>query len=77
MQIIAPEFDPTFTQDRKDLCNSEIPKLGIDYMYNYFPKVVHGFCTKCDPNKEVEKRALERAKAAVVNWFLTYAERQS
>lgn len=77
VQIISPEYDPTFTQDRKDLCQSEIPKLGIDYTYNYFPKVMHGFCTKGDPKDEVQKHALEKAKTAVVNWFLTYAERLS
>ncbi len=73
VQILSPEHDPTFTQERKDFCLKEIPKLGIDFLYNYFPGVVHGFATKGDPENEVQKRALERAKNAVVQWCLQYA----
>ncbi len=72
VQIIAPEFDPTFDQESKDLCLREIPKLGIEFVYNYFPGDVHGFCTKADMSSEKQKRSLERAKNAVVYWFLTH-----
>ncbi|KAK3690752.1 hypothetical protein LTR37_019018 [Vermiconidia calcicola] len=70
--IIAPQYDPTFPQEYKDMCNQEIPKLRVDYCYDYFPGVVHGFATKCDPKKELEKKALERAKNAVVHWITTH-----
>ncbi|KAK3726093.1 hypothetical protein LTR37_000241 [Vermiconidia calcicola] len=65
--IIAPQYDPTFPQEYNDMCNWAIPKLGVDYCYDYYPGVVHGFATKCDAKKELEKKALERAKNAVVH----------
>ncbi|KAK5165702.1 uncharacterized protein LTR77_008625 [Saxophila tyrrhenica] len=71
-QIIAPEHDPTFTPEAKEMCNRIIPTLGIEYVYNYFPGVVHGFCTKSDLGTEQEKKSLERAKAAVEYWFLAH-----
>ena len=73
-QIIAPEFDPTFTPEWKEKCNQEIPKCGVDYAYQHFPDMMHGFATKCDENKEEEKKALELAKNAVVYWFTAHAK---
>lgn len=72
VQILSPEHDPVFTQELKDFCNAEIPKLGLEYSYEYFPTMVHGFCTRCDMKSEKEKKALERAKNAVVYWFSHY-----
>jgi dienelactone hydrolase len=74
-QIIASEFDFTFTPERKAFCNEQIPKLGIDFVYNHFPGVSHGFGTRANPAKEVEKKAMERAVDSVVYWFLTYSQK--
>jgi dienelactone hydrolase len=74
-QIIASEFDFTFTPERKVFCNEQIPKLGIDYIYNHFPGVSHGFGTRADPDKEIEKKAMERAVDSVVYWLLTYSQK--
>ena len=72
VQLIAPEHDPTFPPEWKKFCNEEIPKLGLDYHYQHFPGMLHGFCNKCDMSKEKEKKALELAKDAVVYWFITH-----
>jgi len=74
-QILAPEHDPTFPPEMKELCNKEIPKLGVDYVYHHFPGMVHGFATKCDEKNQREKKALEQAKNAVVYWMLTQAQK--
>lgn len=68
-QILAAEHDPTFPPEVRDMCNREIPKLGVPYLFHHFPGVVHGFATKCDDSKASEKKALELAKNAVVFWM--------
>lgn len=73
VQILAPEHDFAFSQDLKDFCNREIPKLGVDYAYHHFPGVPHGFATKCDENDPYAKKQLEVAKNAVVFWILNHA----
>ena len=73
VQIIAPEHDPTFSQEMKDFCNKEILKLGVDYIYHHFPGMLHGFTTKCDETNPHEKKQLETAKNAVVFWLVNHA----
>jgi dienelactone hydrolase len=68
-QILAPEFDPTFTPELKAFANKVIPQIGIPYDYQYFPKVHHAFATRGNPDDEDELRAMQRAKDAAVYWF--------
>ncbi len=42
-QIIAPENDFQLTPELKTFCNETIPTLGVEYDYQYFPGLVHGF----------------------------------
>lgn len=67
--ILAPENDPQLTPELKEFCNQTIPKLNIQYSYEYFPGLSHGFAVKGDPNDEAAKKGLERAKNAAVYWF--------
>ena len=46
--------------------------LGIDWDYQYFAGLKHGFCTRGDQNDEVARKGLERAKNAAVAWFYRY-----
>lgn len=69
VQILSPENDPLYTEDLKAYSNKVIPTLGIEYDYQYFPGLAHGFATRGDPNNDVQKKGLERAKNAVVYWF--------
>lgn len=69
VQILAPETDPTFTPELKELANKVIPTLGVPYEYVYFPKLVHGFATKGDLNDKTQRDGLERAKRSAVNFF--------
>jgi dienelactone hydrolase len=69
VQILAPETDPLFTQELKDHANKIIPALNMPYEYVYFPGVAHGFASKGDPNNNVQKDSLERAKRSAVNFF--------
>lgn len=69
VQILAPQHDPIFTPDLKAYCNNVIPALNVEYDYQYFPNLTHGFATRGDPNNPVQKKGLERAKDAVVFWF--------
>lgn len=69
VQICAPEHDPQFTPELKEFCNKTIPALNIEYDYQYFPGLVHGFATRGDANNPMQRKALERAKDAAVYWF--------
>jgi dienelactone hydrolase len=68
-QIIAPEHDMMLTPELKKYANEVIPTLGVEYQYRYFPGQVHTFCSRGSLEVEGERRACERAKRAVVEWF--------
>jgi len=70
VQILSPETDPMYTPELKAYSNEKIPTLGIEYSYEYFPGVAHGFAVRGDEKNEQQKRALERAKNAAVFWFV-------
>lgn len=72
VQIMAPETDQMFTPELKEFSNKTIPELGVDYDYQYFPGVVHGFAVKGDEKDPKQKLALERAKNCAVAWFSQY-----
>jgi len=69
VQILAPEFDPAFPLEMKAYANSVIPTKGVQYDYQFFPEVEHGFATRGNPNDEKEKRAMVRGKNAQVAWM--------
>lgn len=71
VQIIAPEHDFMLTPDLKAYANKKIPELNVEYDYQYFPKLSHGFTVRGDPNDRTQKEGLERAKNAAVTWFAT------
>lgn len=70
VQILAPETDPTLTPELKTYCNETIPTLGVEYDYQFFPGLAHGFATRGDLKDAKQKRGLERAKDAAVHWFV-------
>lgn len=72
VQIMAPETDQQFTPELKEHSNKVIPALGLDYDYQYFPGLVHGFAVKGDQSDKKQKDGLERAKNAAVAWFAQY-----
>ncbi|KAJ9610818.1 hypothetical protein H2200_005595 [Cladophialophora chaetospira] len=69
VQICAPEIDPIFTPELKEHANKVIPELKVEYDYQYFPGLVHGFATRGEVNNPTQKNGLERAKNAAVYWF--------
>ena len=69
VQIIAPEHDPELTPEKKAHANAVIPSLKVEYDYQYFPGMSHGFAARCYAGDVQTRRALERAKNAVVGWF--------
>ena len=69
-QIIAPEHDMQLTPELKRFANETVPALGVEYDYRYFPGLVHAFATKADEKIPGEKQGANRAKRAVVGWFL-------
>lgn len=71
VQIIAPENDPAFTPELRAYANKVIPELNVEYDYQHFPKLDHGFAVRGDPNDKTQKEGLERAKNAAVSWFCT------
>ena len=69
VQIFVPEMDQWLSPELKDFCNKTIPGLGVEYDYQYFPGLVHGFALRGDQNNPLQRRGLERAKNAAVAWF--------
>ena len=69
VQIMAPEHDPAFTPELKAHANSVIPTLNVEYDYQYFPGLSHGFSIRGDPSDPKQKNGKERAKNAAVAWF--------
>ncbi|KAI4232937.1 MAG: hypothetical protein L6R40_007259 [Gallowayella cf. fulva] len=69
VQILAPETDVQFSPELKEHANTVIPTLGVEYDYQYFPGLKHGFACRADMSDELETRGLERAKNAVSAWF--------
>lgn len=69
VQILAPEFDPLFTEELKAFSNQVIPTLSVPYDYQFFPGVQHAFAARGDPAKPGERKSMERAKNAAVLWF--------
>lgn len=72
VQILAPEIDPVFTPELKYLCNRVIPSVGLDYDFQHFPALEHGFAVRGDRENEAELKGLVRAKNAAVYWFNQY-----
>jgi dienelactone hydrolase len=69
VQIMAPEFDPQFTEELKAFSNRVIPGLGVAYDYQYFPGLEHGFAVRGNPQDPAEMKGMERAKNSAVLWF--------
>lgn len=76
VQILAPEHDQVFTPELKEYCNKVIPTLGVEYDYQHFPGMNHGFASRGNPNSKAEEQALVRAKNAAVHWFKQYLHPQ-
>ena len=72
VQIIAPEHDPQLTPELKAYVNQVIPGLELEYDYQYFPGLKHGFAVRCDQSDGREKKGLERAKNGAVGWFAQF-----
>ncbi|OAP56255.1 hypothetical protein AYL99_09434 [Fonsecaea erecta] len=71
-QILAPEDDPLYTPELKEYSLKVLPTLGIEWDYQYFPGLSHGFATRGDTSNPVQKKGLERAKNAASAWFREY-----
>ena len=76
VQIMAPEHDQAFTPELKAHANSVIPTLNVEYDYQYFPGLNHGFATRSDPSDFKQKNGMERAKNGAVAWFAQFLHMQ-
>ncbi|PYI00058.1 putative endo-1,3-1,4-beta-D-glucanase [Aspergillus ellipticus CBS 707.79] len=72
VQILAPEFDPYFTEELKGFSRRVIPGLGLGegvFEYREYVGMEHGFAVRGNPGKEREREELVRAKEVVVRWM--------
>jgi len=69
VQLCIPETDPMFSSELKEYSAKVLPTLNVEYDYQYFPGLVHGFATRGDMNDAKQRKGLERAKNAAVYWF--------
>ncbi|KAJ5201036.1 hypothetical protein N7449_005839 [Penicillium cf. viridicatum] len=69
VQIMAPEFDPMFTDELKEFSNQTILRQGVAYDYQYFPGLEHAFASRGDPKNSGERKGMEREKNSAVSWF--------
>ena len=65
---LAPEHDPQFTPELKELAQSELKSKPGKYIY--FPNLAHGFAGRGDPNNTTQKEGLERA----MHEFIAFAQ---
>ncbi|CAL5870070.1 uncharacterized protein PFLUO_LOCUS4304 [Penicillium psychrofluorescens] len=56
VQIMAPEIDPVFTPELKELCNRVIPSLGVDFDYQFFRGLKHAFAVRGNRANEAEMK---------------------
>lgn len=68
-QILAPEFDHMFSEELKAYSQEALPKAGVPFDYQYFPGLHHGFAIRGDPQRDGERKGMERAKNAASLWF--------
>ncbi|KAK3065505.1 hypothetical protein LTS18_006216 [Coniosporium uncinatum] len=73
-QLLIPETDQMFTPELKEFSLKTLPEIGVEFDYQYFPGLVHGFAAKGDENDKKQKDGLERAKNAAVGWFVQYLD---
>ncbi|KAK1777628.1 hypothetical protein QBC45DRAFT_298130, partial [Copromyces sp. CBS 386.78] len=69
VQIIGPEHDPQFTEELKAYAVIEIPKLGVPFDYQFFPRLHHEFSVWGNRQDEAEIKGMERAMRAAACWF--------
>lgn len=69
VQILAPEHDMMFTPELREYANKKIPELQLPYDFQFFPGVVHGFAARGKQDDVVERKAMIRAKNAIVAWL--------
>ncbi|KAI1080839.1 dienelactone hydrolase family protein [Whalleya microplaca] len=69
VQVLSPEHDPMYTDELKSHTLQTIPKLGVEFDYQYFPRVDHGCFIRGSEQKPGEQEAMARAKNAAVGWF--------
>lgn len=72
VQILAPEIDLAFTPALKYLCNRVIPSVELDYVFQHFPALEHGFTIRGGRENEAELKGVVRGKNAVIYWFNQY-----
>jgi len=46
VQILAPETDGMYTPELKEHSLRVLPEKGVEFDYQYFPKLSHGFAAK-------------------------------
>ncbi|KAH6999222.1 Alpha/Beta hydrolase protein [Ilyonectria sp. MPI-CAGE-AT-0026] len=73
VQLLIPEFEPAYSPALQAHTFATLPKLGLSWDFQYFPGVEHGALSRGNENKIGERRAMERAKTAVVKWVKTFA----
>lgn len=66
---MVPEHDPYFAPELQAYVAKVIPTLNIDFDYQYFPGLAHGFATRGNMKDATQRKGLERAKNAAVFWF--------
>lgn len=67
---LAPETDPQFTAELKELAQRELKKKEGEYIF--FPKLVHGFAVRGDPKDKVQREGLEKA----MRDFVSFSKKQ-
>lgn len=70
--VLAPEHDPPYSKELKQLTFDEFQKNGVLFSYLHFPGLHHAFCVRGSTEVEGERKGMVRAKNAVVGWFSQY-----
>jgi len=73
-QLLVPETDQMFTPELKAFALKTLPEIGVEFDWQYFPGLAHGFAAKGDEKDGKQRDGLERAKNAAVGFFVQYLD---
>ncbi|KAK2792686.1 hypothetical protein FQN51_001605 [Onygenales sp. PD_10] len=69
VQVLSTEIDTTYTPELKLYTFETVPKLGVPFDYQHFPRMQHGCLVRGHDKVPEEREAMARGKNAAVSWF--------
>lgn len=66
--MLAPEVDPAFSPELKELVWRALQRTGVEFAYEHFSGVGHACFARGDEGKVGEREVMGKGKKAAVVW---------